>query len=317
MTIDAMTPQYAAPGTTVRLSGTVTNGTRQTQAGLDVQLYTSAAHFTTRIGMDSYLSHGVASDLLPAGNPFLFAASLSPGRDRLLDRLVPGQHPGISSFGVYPVTAQLQDLAGDVFSSQQTLLPFWPASPAAAGLARPLQISWLWPLIDQPHRQACAALTSNGLAPALNSGGRLSALLNAGASHADADLTWIIDPALLGDVATMTRPYQVGGQPNCTLAPSKPALPAAASWLAGLRKVTADQPRAHPVRRRGHDRPRPPGPDRGSGHRLPHRRRGSSRRAAREGRALAWQAGGTADLSVLTNLATAEHVGTVVLNSTR
>jgi DNA-binding MarR family transcriptional regulator len=39
----------------------------------------------------------------------------------------------------------------------------------------------------------------------------------------------------------MTRPYQVGGQPNCTLAPSKPALPAAGKWLATLRDVTAAQ----------------------------------------------------------------------------
>ena len=74
-----MNPQVATPGATVRLSGTITNGTRQTQAGLEVQLYTSAAHFTTRDGMDSYLSHGVASGLLPAGNPFLFAASVAPG----------------------------------------------------------------------------------------------------------------------------------------------------------------------------------------------------------------------------------------------
>ena len=218
---------------------------------------------------------------------------------------------------MYPVTAQLQDLAGDVFSSQQTLLPFWPASRAAAGLARPLQISWLWPLIDQPHHQACAALTSNGLAPALNSGGRLSALLNAGASHADADLTWIIDPALLGDVATMARPYQVGGQPNCTGAPAKPALPAAASWLAALRKVTADQPTVLT-----------PYADVDMTALVHQGLTGDLATAYRTGDAvadgvlhgkvghdIAWPAGGTADLSVLTNLATAEHVGTVVLNS--
>ena len=40
---------------------------------------------------------------------------------------------GISAFGVYGVTAQLQDLSSDdVFSSDQTLLPFWPGQRAAA-----------------------------------------------------------------------------------------------------------------------------------------------------------------------------------------
>src|SRR2546428_8385695 len=64
VTIDAMTPPYASPGATVTVSGTVTNGTRQTQAGLDVRLFTSANHFTTRDGMDAYVSRGVTSDLI-------------------------------------------------------------------------------------------------------------------------------------------------------------------------------------------------------------------------------------------------------------
>ena len=38
---------------------------------------------------------------------------------------------GISTFGVYPVTAQLQDLSGDIFSAEQTLLPLWPGTRAA------------------------------------------------------------------------------------------------------------------------------------------------------------------------------------------
>ncbi len=318
VTIDAMNPQVAGPGATVTLSGTVTNGTRQTQAGLDVQLYTSATHFTTRDGMDFYLSRGVASGLLPAGNPFLIPASVAPGSTVSWTASFQVSTQGISSFGVYPVTAQLQGLSGDVFSARQTLLPFWPASRAAAGLARPLTISWLWPLIDQPRHQACTAtLTDNDLAAALNSGGRLSALLNAGASHADADLTWVIDPALLGDVATMARPYQVGGKPNCTLAPAKPASRAAASWLAALRKVTPGQPTVltpyanvdtTALVHQGLTR------DLATAYRTG-TAVADSVLPGKFGHDIAWPAGGTADLSVLTSLATHEHVGTVVLNS--
>ena len=51
--IDSITPQTARPGATVTVTGTVTNGTSQTQAGLDVQLFTSPTRFQTRDSMDS------------------------------------------------------------------------------------------------------------------------------------------------------------------------------------------------------------------------------------------------------------------------
>ena len=201
VTINAMSPSYAAPGATVRLSGTVTNGTRQTKAGLDVRLFTSASHFIARDRMDAYVSRGVASDLIPAGNPFYVSASLRPGTTAKWTASFQADTQGITSFGVYGVTAQLQDLAGNVISADQTLLPFWPGSRAAA-LASPLKISWLWPLIGQPQQKVCTAtLATNDLAGDLGQGGRLSALLDAGASHPGARLTWVIDPALLSDVS--------------------------------------------------------------------------------------------------------------------
>jgi Family of unknown function (DUF6049) len=319
VTINAMTPSYATPGATVRLSGTVTNGTRQTQAGLDVRLFTSASHFTTRDGMDAYVSRGAASGLIPAGNPFFVSASLAPGTTASWTASFQAGTQGIASFGVYGVTAQLQDLSGNVISADQTLLPFWPGS-RVAGLASPLKISWLWPLIGQPQQKVCTAtLATNDLASELGQGGRLSALLDAGASHPRARPTWVIDPALLSDVSTMTRRYQVGGQPTCTGAAPQPASTAAASWLAALRKVTPGQPTVlTPYANVDMSA-------------LVHQ--GLTRNLAtayRTGEAVAdsvlggtfghdvaWPPGGTADLSLLTNLAAIQHVSTVVLNSSQ
>jgi hypothetical protein len=318
VTIDAMNPPVAQAGAMVNLRGTITNRTRQTQAGLEVQLYTSATHFTTRDGLKSYLSSGQATGLAPAGDPFGIAASVAPGATVSWSASFPVSDEGIATFGVYPVTAQLQAVATlGVLSSDHTLLPYWPASRAAAGLASPLKISWVWPLVDQPHHQACTALTDNSLAAELSPDGRLSALLAAGSSHADADLTWMIDPALLSDVATMSSRYQVGGQPTCTGASSEPASGAAADWLSALRKVTSAQatvltPYANV------DMPA-----------LVHEGLTQDLAAAYQlgdtigdsvlhgtfGHKIAWPAGGTADLSVITNLAAAEHVGTVVLTS--
>jgi hypothetical protein len=317
VTINAMTPPYAKPGATVTVSGTVTNGTRQTQAGLDVRLYTSATHFTTRDGMDAYVSRGVASDLIPAGDPFFVSASLAPGSTASWSASFRAGTQGITSFGVYGVTAQLQDVAGGVVSADQTLLPFWPGSRVAA-LASPLKISWLWPLIDQPQQKVCTAtLASNELVGSLSRGGRLSALLDAGASHPGADLTWVIDPALLSDVSTMTGRYGVGGQPSYTGAAPKPASAAAANWLAALRKVTPGQPTVltpyanvdmTALVHQGLTR------DLATAYRTGEAV-ASSVLHGTFGHDIAWPPGGSADLSVLTYLAAAQHVGTVVLNS--
>jgi hypothetical protein len=317
VTIDSMNPQVATPGATVHVSGTITNGTRQTQAGLEVQLFTSPTRFTTRDEMDSYLARGVDSGgLAPAGLSFLVSASLAPGSTATWSISFQSGSYGISEFGVYPVTAQLQDLSGDVFSSAQTLLPFWPGQQAA-GLRSPLEISWLWPLIDQPHNQVCPALANNGLAASLNSGGRLSGLLSAGASHADADLTWVVDPALLSDASTMARIYYVDSKPNCTKATKEPASTAAASWLATLRNVAQGQPTViTPYANVDMTA-------------LVHQGLTADLAQAYQSgdavadsvlhgtfsHALAWPPGGTTDLSVLTHLAAAEHVNTVVLNS--
>jgi hypothetical protein len=318
--INAMNPQVARAGATVNVRGTITNGTRQTQAGLEVQLYTSATHFTTRDGLKSYTAHGEATGLVSAGESFLVSTSLTPGSTISWSASFEVSAEGISTFGVYPVTAELQAVATlGVLSSDRTLLPYWPASQAAAGLQSRLKISWLWPLIDQPHHQACTALTDNGLAAGLGPDGRLSALLSAGSSHADAGLTWMIDPALLSDVATMSSRYQVGGQANCTGATSEPASSAAVSWLTALRKVTAAQPTVltpyanvdmPALVHQGLTK------DLAAAYSLG-RNVGDGVLRGQFGHDIAWPAGGTADLSVLTNLAAAEHVGTVVLTSSQ
>ena len=231
VTIDSMNPQYAAPGATVTVAGTVSNRTSQTQAGLEVQLYTSPTRFLSRDGMDSYLAHGGDSSLEAAGTPFLIPASVPPGGSTSWTASFQVSAEGISAFGVYPVTAQVQDSVGDFLAADQTLLPFWPGQ-RSAGLLRPLEISWLWPLIDQPHHQVCAALTNNDLAASLDPGGRLSTLLTAGASHrrrrpdlghrpGAAQRRRHHDPALITSAPSRTAP---------TPQPSQPAPRRRAGW---------------------------------------------------------------------------------------
>jgi hypothetical protein len=316
--ITSMNPQYAGPGATVTVAGTISNGTSQTEAGLDVQLYTSPTRFSSRDGMDSFLTQGGEADLEAAGSQFLLPTSVKPGSTAHWSASFDVSGVGMSEFGVYPVVAQLQDdIAGTVLTSAQTLLPFWPGQ-RAAGLLSSLNISWLWPLVEQPHQQVCPALTNNGLAAALQPGGRLSALVTAAVTHPDADLTWFIDPALLSDVATMTKPYSVGGTPDCThVPPNEPASKAAVSWLAKVKAATASQPTViAPFANVDMTALVHEGltADLASAYHI-----GDAVARSILGQPLtptiAWPPGGTADLSLLTSLGTAENIRTVVLNS--
>jgi Family of unknown function (DUF6049) len=240
LAIDSISPQTAKADSTVVVSGTVTNGTSAALAGLSVQLYSSDTQFTARETMDGYVDATSTPYLASEGAPFAFTGSIGAGSTATWHAEFTAAAAGMSGFGVYPVEAELASAADTVLGSERTLLPYWPASATAISK---LKIAWIWPLIDQPHHQACPALTDNDLAASVGSGGRLGTLLAAGSAAPDADLTWAIDPALLSDVSTMTKPYQVGGSAaNCSGAAAKPASTAAATWLKSLTASTASAP---------------------------------------------------------------------------
>ena len=266
--------------------------------------------------MDGYVSQGTGASLEEVGDPFSLAASLRPGATVQWHASFQVDTVGMDQFGVYPVSAQLGDGDGGVLGVDQTLLPFWPGQQAA-GLARPLDIAWVWPLIDQPHHQVCTALTNNDLAASLAPGGRLSALLGAGQANPGAHVTWVVDPALLSDVNTMTKPYQVASGPGCSAGPYEPASKAAKTWLDTLRGITAGQPPVITpyanvdVSALVHSGL---APNITSAYSMGYAVADSVLHGS-FGPTIAVPAGGTADLSVLTNLATAQHIGAVVLDS--
>ena len=107
-----------------------------------------------------------------------------------------------------------------------------------------LQVAWIWPLTDTPQQGACSnTLATSELSGSVASGGRLSTLLDAGATWAQKDhLTWNIDPALLSDVSVMTKGYHTYGSADCTDRSQEKPSKDAADWLAKLQQTTAGQP---------------------------------------------------------------------------
>jgi uncharacterized protein DUF6049 len=245
--ITGMTPGYAQPTGKVMVSGIVANPSGSPLRNASVQILSTLTPLTSQ-QMASYLTAqqpGIDEDI--------------NGASRNLPALVPahGTAPwtmtltahqlGMTTFGVYPVTAQLKTTdttLGTITSLgyASTFLPFWPGK-AAAKTEKKVSIAWVWPLIDVPQQTICGTLTSNELAGSVATGGRLNGLLAAGetATAQQAQLTWAIDPALLSDLQAMSRPYRVTGTGTCAGGKLEPADKAAGTWLANLQGVAARQ----------------------------------------------------------------------------
>ena len=235
--IDSVSPQVARPGATVTVSGTATNESGAALSAVSVQLRTSAAPLQSRADMTSYADGTLAADT-PVGTAVLVTGSLASGATAHWQLSLSANAIGISLFGVYPLGVQA-DALGLPVGTDRTFLPFWPGA-AASGMSQRLKIAWVWPLLNPPQQGVCPALTSNSLASSVATGGRLQTLLSTGSAYAaSADLTWAVDPGLLESVATMTRPYRVGGTADCTGGTAQHASQAAAQWMSGVRAVSS------------------------------------------------------------------------------
>jgi hypothetical protein len=240
--ITSVSPAYATPKGTVTVSGTVTNATATATTGLEVQLWSSSSRLADRNAMDSYLTAppGAVVDS-PVPQSLQTLATVSAHSTQRWSLALRVNQVGMTSFGVYPLAAELSQF-GTPVDAARTFLPFWPGK-SASRTVKPVSLAWIWPLIDVPHQTACPTLRDDSLAASLASGGRLSQLLAVGGSAAGrrAGLTWAIDPALLNDAKVMTARYRVGGSPTCASASPRPASKAAQAWLTGVQSATARQ----------------------------------------------------------------------------
>lgn len=238
--ITSISPQIAKPGHRITVSGIVTNPTGQAMSALSVQLQSASTPLVSRGDLSSYAAGNLQVATPVPGALRTLPGTVGPGQTVSWTISVPVRTIGLTSFGVYPLAAQV-DAGTQPLNTDRTFLPFWPKT-ASAQPAK-LKIAWIWPLIDPPHQGACQSLLSNSLAGSLSASGRLGGLLAAGGSSAGrrASLTWAIDPSLLSSARLMTRPYRVGGNATCGGTVGKPASSTARSWLNGVRSVTGRQ----------------------------------------------------------------------------
>ena len=324
VSIESMSSRFARPGSTIVVKGTVTNHTGAPINGVQVQLETSAADFPSRSAITSYLAGSDAYfGYAPVGQAWTAPGTLHNRSTVAWSASLPVSAAGYPRFGVYPLVAQATSSSAPP-GSARTFLPYW--DPTSGSPSQKLDVSWVWPLIDQPQQQqpqqgawACRqTLATSRLTTSLTPGGRLGGLLAAGLQYsASTHLTWAVDPALLSDAGVMTQRYKVGGDANCTHTTSMPASTDAATWLSQLRTGTASDPMfvtpyADPdVSALTHS-----GLDSDISRAYALGKGVASTSLPRSFADIAWPDGGAADASVLTSLARDGQVKTTVLSST-
>ncbi len=245
LTVSSVSPSYAEDGRTLTIRGQVKNASHSAVSGLSLQLWSSKTSFTSRTELVDYAHGSYAPPAAQVQMTPVTSRRLSAGHTWSWTARVPVSRLGLSCFGVYPLTVYLNDSVSAQVGRAQVPLPFWPTKAGqclSGSRPRPFPISWIWPLIDTPYQGPCPGLLSNSLHTSIAPGGRLANLLAVGEKYASkAALTWVVDPALLDNVRTMTNRYLVGDSATCGQTTAEPASAAAKTWLAELSKATTGQ----------------------------------------------------------------------------
>ncbi|WP_239647468.1 DUF6049 family protein [Nocardiopsis baichengensis] len=186
--VEEITPRAVDADSTVRIEGQVTNTTEDVLESVSVRMRYSGYPFNDRSQLGEFASvDGAADERTPAYGP----------ADELDDPLEPGETASfrisadaadldLDGFGVYPVAVEALDSDEGALASVRTFLAY----EGSGGAPSPVEIAWVWPLMDYPRRTDDDTFLSTDLAASVGAQGRLGRLLTAGAQ--DGSLT--LDP---------------------------------------------------------------------------------------------------------------------------
>ncbi len=235
ITVEEITPAAADEKSTVRVSGQITNTTDKALTDVTVRLRYSSTPFSSRSALDDYAS-GDGGQASAYGPETTLDETLQPGASAEYTVKAEAKDLGLGAYGVYPLAVEALNESGSSLGDEYTFLPYTGGSDPD-----PIEIAWVWPLMEMPQRAGDDTYLSNGLAESVGANGRLGRLLAVGAqitdfsleppapdedadsedgdgdgadndgggaaeSAADTDripITWAVDPALLDDIDRM------------------------------------------------------------------------------------------------------------------
>ena len=239
-------PRTVTPGSTVTVTGTLTNTGPDTITDLSVRLQRGDV-VTTREQLAALATDpDPATTVEPAFHDV--PGELAPGAEREFSYTVASEELRLDRDGVYPALLNVNGTVdGDpqrvgeltTFVVQQPLVP----------IAR-TAVAWLWPLVERTHRAPSGGFLDDDLADSVSSGGRLDRALSVverlpGTQDSSGDtvptlrVSLAVDPALVEELTIMAAgPYAVDGVDGAGRGTD-----AAAAFLERLAAVAE----AHPV----------------------------------------------------------------------
>ncbi|WP_239648728.1 DUF6049 family protein [Nocardiopsis chromatogenes] len=188
LVVEEIGPEAVEPDSTVRIEGEVTNTTGAALDGVSVRLRYSGYPFQDRSRLGDFASaEGPADQRTPAYGPKSEVdGALEPGESARFRIEADAADLDLDGFGAYPVAVEALDGGGGHLATVRTFIAY----EGSGGAPSPVDIAWVWPLMDYPRRTDDDTFLSTDLAASVGPDGRLGRLLTAGAQ--DPGLT--LDP---------------------------------------------------------------------------------------------------------------------------
>ncbi|MGW4426053.1 DUF6049 family protein [Streptosporangium sp. NPDC004631] len=237
LVVETITPDVPRqPTEEIRVTGSFVNTGAETVTGMRVRMHYSSQPFARRADMAAYQNGQGPQPAAWRDERYLQPSSLPPSAKAPWEFVFTPQQRGISRFGVYPIMIEVLDALGRQVATQRTLLVYLPQDLTVPRT----RLAMVLPIIDQPRRAVDDTFVDDGLPAAITPGRRLGNLLKLAQSTTSArNLTWVVDPALLDDVQTLSRPHSVKVGEKTE---KRPADTSAAAWLTALRTALAKPP---------------------------------------------------------------------------
>jgi hypothetical protein len=219
VTLTSMTPGEIPRRGAIRLVGVVTNASDEDWTDINVAPFVSGTPLTTRseLAEAATTSADVAvGERLTDSGAYATITQLAPGESVPFSLRVPvaalglGNSPGVYWIGVHALGANSdgRDLVAD--GRARTFIPLVPPGIARG---REVPVSVVLPLRERARRAADGSLNGPTRWTLLTrADGRLSRLVDFGASAGSAPVSWLVDPAVLDALDDFSR-----GNPPLTL----------------------------------------------------------------------------------------------------
>lgn len=201
VTISSLSPSQLRVGSTVTMTGTVTNHDEHTWGKVQAYLVIPGSPFTTRAQIGEAIDNGASYTGTRVTDQGLFddMGDVAPGKTEKFQIKVPYGKLGISGAeGVYPVGVQILGTNADGKRSLNAIARATTFLPLISSGRKAVPASIVWPFlmpdyrgVDGKYHDARATLAD------VSTGGQLRNLLNLAMSVPRRAATPLIDPALL------------------------------------------------------------------------------------------------------------------------